>query len=186
MRGMRIAKTISTTTAAGLIAMSISLTANAAGEHVGGHGGAAVIGKPGDPAQATRTIDIVMTDNAFAPDRISVRKGETVRFAIRNAGDIVHEFNIGTTAMHAAHQKEMTSMFERGVLEVDKIRRDRMKSGMGHGGAMPHDDPNSVLLEPGESTVLIWMFDTDAELEFACNVPGHYEAGMVGHFSMER
>jgi len=186
MHGLRSAKTISTVAAAGLIAMSISLTANAAGEHAGGHGGAAVIGKPGDPAQASRTIDIVMTDNAFAPDRISVGKGETVRFAVRNAGEIVHEFTIGTTAMHAAHQKEMMSMFERGVLEVDRIHRDRMKAGMGHGGAMSHDDPNSVLLEPGESTTLTWRFDTDAELEFACNVPGHYEAGMVGRFSVER
>jgi len=48
---------------------------------------------------------------------------------------------------------------------------------------MKHDDPNSILLAPGESGELIWTFSGDAELEFACNMPGHYQAGMVGEFS---
>lgn len=45
---------------------------------------------------------------------------------------------------------------------------------------MKHDDPNSVLLEPGQSGELIWRFSGDTTLEFACNVPGHYQAGMYG------
>ena len=45
--------------------------------------------------------------------------------------------------------------------------------------SMSHSHSNSVLLEPNKSADLIWKFNTDADLEVACNVPGHYEAGMV-------
>jgi uncharacterized cupredoxin-like copper-binding protein len=57
---------------------------------------------------------------------------------------------------------------------------DMMKMDMGNGMTMEHDDPNSVLLEPGQTAEIIWTFPADAELEFACNVPGHYESGMMG------
>jgi uncharacterized cupredoxin-like copper-binding protein len=38
---------------------------------------------------------------------------------------------------------------------------------------------NSVLVEPNTSAEIIWKFNTEAKLEAACNVPGHYEAGMI-------
>ena len=56
---------------------------------------------------------------------------------------------------------------------------------MGGGKTMEHNDPNSVLLEPKKSAEIIWKFDTDASLEFACNVPGHYETGMVGKITIQ-
>ena len=46
-------------------------------------------------------------------------------------------------------------------------------------GPMTHDDPNSVLLEPGKQGEIIWKFTDKVTLEIACNVPGHYDAGMV-------
>jgi uncharacterized cupredoxin-like copper-binding protein len=49
---------------------------------------------------------------------------------------------------------------------------------------MEHDDPNSVLLEPGKSAQIVWTFPSDTALDFACNVPGHYEAGMQGAFDI--
>ncbi len=52
--------------------------------------------------------------------------------------------------------------------------------GQMSGGMMMHDDPNSVLLEPGRTGEVVLKFTKAANLEFACNVPGHYEAGMVG------
>ena len=45
---------------------------------------------------------------------------------------------------------------------------------------MKHDDPNSVLVEPGKTAELVWKFTQPTELEFACNIPGHYESGMAG------
>jgi uncharacterized cupredoxin-like copper-binding protein len=146
----------------------------------GGRGGASAIGEPGKDADVTRTIEITIADNNYTPESISVKKGETIRFKIKNTGEVVHEFNIGTAKMHAHHQKEMAMMVEHGVLEIDKINHDKMKMDMGGGKTMEHNDPNSVLLEPKKSAEIIWKFSSDANLEFACNVPGHYESGMMG------
>ena len=57
-----------------------------------------------------------------------------------------------------------------------------MAMDMGDGQMMKHDDPNSKLLEPGETMEIIWTFNKEAALEFACNIPGHYDSGMVGEF----
>lgn len=44
--------------------------------------------------------------------------------------------------------------------------------------AMKHADPNAVTLAPGESARLAWRFLGNDEVVFACNIPGHVEAGM--------
>lgn len=155
----------------------------AAGSHGGGHG--ANIGQPGELANASRTVEIVMEDNYFEPENIEVSEGETVRFVILNKGEFVHEFNIGTAAMHASHQQEMMMMVEHGVLETDKINMQMMSMDMGNGMTMKHDDPNSVLLEPGKTAEIVWTFAKTMELEFACNVPGHYESGMMGNVTIQ-
>ncbi|MEQ8252669.1 MAG: cupredoxin domain-containing protein [Oceanibaculum nanhaiense] len=156
----------------------------AAPGHSGGHGhGSAAIGEPGKAAEASRTVTIVMGDNYYEPERIEVSAGETIRFVVQNKGEFLHEFNIATPEMHAAHQKEMAVMFEHGMLTPTGIEREMMKmdhAKMGMSHSMNHDDPNSVLLEPGQSGELIWTFPSSGTLEFACNIPGHYETGMVG------
>jgi uncharacterized cupredoxin-like copper-binding protein len=45
---------------------------------------------------------------------------------------------------------------------------------------MEHDDPNAKRLAVGERGELIWKFTKAGEFEFACLIPGHYEAGMHG------
>lgn len=163
----------------------------AAGGHAGGHGHGegAAIGEPGRAAEADRTVEIAMYDNYYEPERLAVAAGETVRFLVRNEGALVHEFNIGTAAMHAAHRDEMVMMVEHGVIQGDRIDRERMKMDMGGGRTMEHDDPSSVLLEPGQSAEIVWRFPESGleseALEFACNVPGHYEAGMVGDLKVQ-
>ncbi|MEX0760110.1 MAG: cupredoxin domain-containing protein [Tistlia sp.] len=157
----------------------------AAGEHGGGHGRAA-IGAPGEAAAADRTVEIAMYDNYYEPERLEVAGGQTVRFLVRNEGSLVHEFNIGTAEQHAAHRDEMMMMVEHGVLLADRIDRERMKMDMGGGRTMEHDDPSSLLLEPGETAELVWTFPESGTLEFACNVPGHYEAGMVGDLGIQK
>ena len=177
------------------LTLSVSTGALAAGKHSGGHGhgkasgghghgGGANIGTPGKAANVTRTVTISMTDNRYSPENIEVKKGETIRFVVKNKGEFVHEFNIGTAKMHKAHRKEMMMMVEHGVLEPDKINHARMKMDMGGGKTMEHNDPNSSLLEPTKSSEIIWNFNTNAKLEFACNIPGHYESGMVGRISI--
>ncbi len=168
--------------AAGLAA-SLPVVATAA-LAAGTHAGVEAIGKPGNASDRTRTIEVTMYDNYYEPETIDIREGETVRFVIRNGGDLVHEFNIGTAKGHMAHQGEMMMMVEHGVLEADRINWDaakKMQASMGHGA---HDDPNSTLLEPGQTGEIVWTFPEHATLEFACNVPGHYDAGMMGEINL--
>ncbi|MBT5513476.1 MAG: copper-binding protein [Rhodospirillaceae bacterium] len=167
--------------ALGLVISATPVSADAKKHgHGGGHANMKKIGMAGDAAKVTRTIKVVMHDNYYEPENISVKEGETVRFLIRNAGEFVHEFNIATGPMHVTHQPEMMMMVEHGVLEPDKINWEAakaMQKSMGHG---MHNEPNSKLLEPGKSGEIIWTFPKHADLEFACNIPGHYDSGMVG------
>ena len=68
--------------------------ASASGTHAGGHGHEAdeAIGKPGVASKTTRTINVDMADSMrFTPTDISVKQGETVRFVIKNSGQLKHE-----------------------------------------------------------------------------------------------
>lgn len=182
---MKTRRTFGTLGVVSAVSAYIALTASGAfvnGAHGGVLGSVSPIGKAGKASDATRTVTVVMHDNYYDMEDLLVQGGETIRFVIKNAGEFVHEFNIGTKAMHAGHAKEMMMMMEHGALEPDRINHDRMKMDMGNGKTMQHDDPNSVLLEPGKSAEIIWKFPEDdvVQLEFACNVPGHYEAGMAG------
>lgn len=141
------------------------------------------IGEPAKAVGTTRTVAIKMIDNAYEPESVQVRAGETVRFVLTNAGQLLHEFNIGTATMHAEHQKEMAMMVEHGMLTPTGVNKQMMNmdhSQMAGGHSMKHDDPNSVLVAPGEKKELVWKFTKATTLEFACNIPGHYESGMVG------
>lgn len=165
--------------------LTLAAPGHSTGHAHGGHSLESSVGQPGKSAEVTRTIEIAMYDNYYEPESITVEAGETVRFLVKNEGMLVHEFNIGTAAMHAAHQEEMQMMVEHGVINGDRIDREMMKMDMGGGKTMEHDDPNSVLLEPGHTGEIIWTFSSPTELEFACNVPGHYDAGMVGQVDVQ-
>ena len=163
---------------------AVSVVAHAGGKHGHEHGHEADsrIGAPGEAEDVTRTVEVLLHDNYYEPESITVGANETIRFVIKNAGVLVHEFNIGTAEMHAAHKDEMMMMMRHGVLFPDRIDREKMEAGGEDGHSMKHDDPNSVLLEPGEEGEIVWAFVKAVELEFACNVPGHYESGMTGEF----
>lgn len=170
--------------------MIATSAAMAAGDHQMGH---AEIGEPGDAASATETIEVVMGDNYFEPESITVPAGATVRFVVKNEGGLLHEFNIGTAAMHAAMQPEMAMMMEHGMLTDTGMMHDM--ADMDHSAMMGMDMdemmaslegyPNRVLVEPGETKELTWTFTQDTDLEFACNLPGRYDSGMVGHLKIE-
>jgi uncharacterized cupredoxin-like copper-binding protein len=156
-----------------------------------GHAHGAAIGEPAKASAATRTVKVTLGDNFYEPETIQVKAGETVRFVLTNKGELLHEFNIGTAAMHAEHQKEMAMMVDHGMLTVTSdnsgmSEMDHSKMGGMDMSAMKHDDPNSVLVEPGKTKELIWKFPKATDLDFACNMPGHYEAGMVGKIEFRR
>ncbi len=157
-----------------------------------GHGLA--FGEPGKASQVSRTMTISMRDVSYEPKTIVVRTGETIRFVVKNTGGLLHEFNLGTPEMHAEHRKEMAEMLKSGMITATGINPAMMNmdhSSMDHskmGMKMPmrHDDPNSVLVEPGKTAELVWKFTKAVPLQFSCNIPDHSEAGMVGQVKFTR
>ena len=138
-----------------------------------------MIGEKGKLSEVNRTIEIKMYDNYFEPNEIIIKKGEIIKFIVSNYGELVHEFNIATKEMHIKHQPEMMKMVEHQILLADKIDKKKMKEMAKKDHSMAHSHSNSVLLEPNEIGEIIWKFSTNAILEAACNVPGHYDVGMV-------
>jgi uncharacterized cupredoxin-like copper-binding protein len=145
-----------------------------------GHGSVEGIGAPGDPEKVDRTVEIAMDEMSYTPASVEVAAGETIRFVVSNEGRLVHEFNLGTPDSWAAHEDEMQVMMQKGMMSMRRVDHEKMQE-MG----MAHDDPNSVLLEPGESAEIVWSFPEDGRIGYACNVPGHLEAGMKGEVELE-
>ena len=138
-----------------------------------------MIGQKGKISEIDRVIEIKMYDNYFIPSKLEISKNETIKFVVHNVGDLVHEFNIATKNMHIKHQSEMALLVEKEILLANKIDYKKMKEASKKDHSLSHSHSNSVLLEPGKKGELIWKFNTDTYLEAACNMPGHYEAGMI-------
>ena len=137
------------------------------------------IGEKGNEENVDRVIKVSMYDNYYQPNIFKVKKNETIKFILENKGELVHEFNIATKKMHLKHQPEMMMMVENEILLADKIDKKKMKELAKKDPSMAHSHSNSVLLSPGESADLIWKFSNTVEIEAACNVPGHYDVGMI-------
>ena len=142
------------------------------------------IGKKGKSSEVERIIEVKMFDNYYIPSKFSVKKNQTIKFIVYNNGEFVHEFNIATKEMHLKHQPEMMRMVENEILLANRIDKKKMKELSKKDHSMSHSHSNSVLLEPNQSGEIIWKFSTDANLEVACNVPGHYEAGMIASINL--
>ncbi len=120
-------------------------------------------GIAGDPAQVKRTITITMGDDMrFAPANIKVRLGQTVRLVAVNRGKLMHEIVIGTPDELQAHAKMMEK----------------------HPN-MEHDEPYMAHVEPGKRGQIVWTFNRAGTFEFACLIPGHFQAGMMGKITVE-
>tara|TARA_B100000965_G_scaffold162292_1_gene135206 strand:- start:97 stop:594 length:498 start_codon:yes stop_codon:yes gene_type:complete len=138
-----------------------------------------MIGEKGKPNEVSKVFVVKMYDNYYEPNKFTIKKNQTIKFIVYNYGELVHEFNIATKEMHIKHQPEMQKMVENEILLVDKIDKKKMKELSKKDHSMSHSHSNSVLLEPSQSAEIIWKFNTNAVLEAACNIPGHYESGMI-------
>ena len=118
-------------------------------------------GESGDPKKPARIIKVVMREDgkklAFEPTRITVRKGEQIRFVLENAGIDDHEFVLATVKENRKHAELMKKFPD-----------------------MEHDDPNAMRLAPAAHGEILWKFTKAGTFEFACLIPGHREAGMLG------
>ena len=138
-----------------------------------------MIGEEGNMSEVSKVIEVKMYDNYYEPSEFKINKNQTIKFIVYNYGELVHEFNIATKEMHLKHQPEMMKMVVNEIIVGGKIDKNKMKEMSKTDHSMSHSHSNSVLLEPNQSAELIWKFNTDSSLEAACNIPGHYESGMV-------
>lgn len=151
----------------------VASTAWASGEHSGGHADA-------NAADVERTISVEAGDMWFDPEEMDIAPGETVQFDITNTGSIEHEFVIGDKAAQEAHREMMQDMGgSHGEGGHGGHGGHDMAEGE-HGGQMP-----AVTIAAGETQSLIWTAPENVEsLEYACNIPGHYESGMYGTLNL--
>ena len=123
-------------------------------------------GKPGDPKKPARIVQVVMRESdgkmVFIPDNVRIRKGEQVRFQLRNNGEVDHEFVIGTVEENLKHMKEMEKNPD-----------------------MEHDDPNARRVKPKRTAEIVWQFTKPGTFDFSCLIPGHRQSGMFGTIVVE-
>jgi uncharacterized cupredoxin-like copper-binding protein len=119
-------------------------------------------GEPGNPKRPSRTIEVEMSEMAFTPSRIEVKRGEQIRFVIRNVGFEDHEFLLATKEENLKHAEEMK-------------KNPRME----------HDDPNGVRLAPKKSAEVIWKFTKAGTFEYSCLIPDHREYGLIGQVTVK-
>ena len=143
------------------------------------------IGSLGKESEVSRIIKVIMYDNYYEPSSFQIKAGETIKFEVENAGMLVHEFNIANKMMHMKHQPEMAKMAENEILLAFSIDKEKMKKMAIMDKSMGHSHSNSVLLEPKQKGEIIWKFDNAVNIEVACNVPGHYQAGMIAKVNIK-
>jgi len=117
-----------------------------------------------------------MTDNMrFTPAALTVERGETVRFVVRNDGKIMHEMVLGTQQTlkeHAGMMRKSHSMEHAETMQKS------------HG--MVHDEAYMVHVAPGKTGEIVWEFTQAGPVQFGCLIPGHFEAGMIGNVDIKR
>lgn len=119
-------------------------------------------GEPGDPRKPARTIEIALSEMSYEPSKIDVKRGEQIRFVLRNVGKEDHEFLLATTKENLAHAEVMKKHPH-----------------------MEHDDPNGVRLAPNKTAEIVWKFSKAGTFEFSCLIPDHRDYGMVGHVTVK-
>jgi len=118
-------------------------------------------GEPGSSSRHARVAQVTMQEGdgkmLFVPDRLEVKRGEQIRFVLRNNGELDHEFVLATTEENIKHAKEMNEHPDMG-----------------------HADPNAKRLAPRKTDEIVWRFTRAGTFEYGCLIPGHREAGMTG------
>ena len=115
------------------------------------------VGKPAEIAAATKTINVNLLDSMQLEfvEQPDIKDGDIVKFVVTNKGKLAHEFSLGSASEQEAHREMMKQM-----------------------PGMVHTDGNTITVQPGETQELAWQFTGKNQVVFACNIPGHFEAGM--------
>jgi uncharacterized cupredoxin-like copper-binding protein len=114
-------------------------------------------GEPGNPKKPAREITVEMSEMDYSPSVVEVKRGEQIKFIVRNVGTEDHEFLLASTEDNLKHAAAMRK----------------------HPG-MAHDEPNGLRLARKQSGEILWKFTKAGTFECSCLIPTHREYGMTG------
>ncbi|CDT94587.1 putative Cupredoxin [Vibrio coralliirubri] len=120
--------------------------------------GMSEVGMPATGAKPDKVVHVLLSDDMKITfkNKIDIEPNDVVQFVVMNTGKIDHEFSIGSASEQLEHREMMKNM-----------------------GNHAHDSGSTVTVKPGKAKQLLWHFHGDNNVEFACNIPGHAEAGMM-------
>lgn len=120
--------------------------------------GMSEVGMPAKGAKPDKVVHVLLSDDMKITfkNKVDIEPNDVVQFVVMNTGKIDHEFSIGSASEQLEHREMMKNM-----------------------GNHAHDSGSTVKVDPGKAKQLLWHFHGDNNVEFACNIPGHAEAGMV-------
>ncbi|MDH5902939.1 copper-resistant cuproprotein CopI [Vibrio splendidus] len=120
--------------------------------------GMSEVGMPATGAKPDKVVHVLLSDDMKITfkNKVDIEPNDVVQFVVMNTGKIDHEFSIGSASEQLEHREMMKNM-----------------------GNHAHDSGSTVTVKPGKAKQMLWHFHGDNNVEFACNIPGHAEAGMV-------
>lgn len=120
--------------------------------------GMSEVGMPAQGAKPDKVVHVLQSDDMRITfkNKVDIEPNDVVQFVVMNTGKIDHEFSIGSATEQLEHREMMKNM-----------------------GNHAHDSGSTVTVKPGEAKQILWQFHGDSNVEFACNIPGHAEAGMA-------
>ncbi|MFA0132557.1 cupredoxin family protein [Vibrio splendidus] len=120
--------------------------------------GMSEVGMPATGAKPDKVVHVLLSDDMKITfkNKVDIEPNDVVQFVVMNTGKIDHEFSIGSASEQLEHREMMKNM-----------------------GNHAHDSGSTVTVKPGKAKQLLWHFHGDNQVEFACNIPGHAEAGMA-------
>lgn len=117
------------------------------------------VGMPAKGAKPDKVVHVILSDDMTITFKkeVTIEPNDVVQFVVMNTGKIDHEFAIGSAKEQLEHRQMMRTM---------TMHHD-------------HDSGRAVTVAPGKAKQLLWHFHGERQVELACNIPGHAEAGMV-------
>ena len=141
------------------------------GGHLGTHlpskirsGEALSFGLPGDTGQVSAQFSVVMSDaKCVLPTEIHLRRGQTVRFIVKNSGTRMHELVLGTSHELKEHASPSSQSSE-----------------------SDHEEPYIVHVDPGTTEAIVWRFMFVGIFGYGCLIHGTHETRMSGRITVSR
>jgi uncharacterized cupredoxin-like copper-binding protein len=119
------------------------------------------------------TVVVEASEFKFAPSTIRIPAGKPVKVVLNNGGNIEHEILIRDLSVKIVATETSHDMHSAGEAGM-RAMSEHVKAGRFHVHAGPGGEASEVM-----------QADAAGTYDFACEIPGHKEAGMVGRIEVQ-